>query len=114
MKKAPKESHFSVIGSQLVDCFRKIRRGGLFGRGVPLGLRSEVSKTLHQVQAHFLCLLPTDQLSASAPVSCLPGCHHAPCHDYGITPDTVKKAPSWVLSSINCLGHGLASQQSRN
>lgn len=54
---------------------------------------------------------PTLSFCSSVMLAWLPPCS---CHDYGITPDTLKKAPSWALSSINCLGHGLSSQHSSN
>jgi len=61
-----------------------IRRCGLVGRSVSLGMGFEVSDVSIQVQCHYLFLLPLDpdvEPSTTSPAPCLPVSHHASRHD---------------------------------
>lgn len=71
----------------------KIRRCGLFGGGMSLGVDFEISKA-YDILSSFLvclsclsvsCLWVRCKLSANAPYPCLPACYNNPHHNgYGL------------------------------
>ena len=70
-------------GVKLFDRIRRVRRHGLLGGSMSLGVGFELSKA-HTGPGFFLSLLPANQdvkLSAVSPAPYPPMCFHAPCHD---------------------------------